>query len=185
MKTLATCATSPDLVLQHQDEIIATYIWNVWNIYICNIGREGRGFWPSTRKPTNTGHARGCPWLGRGRPEVPQDVCPSHHGGVSGAPNGDGRRMNNGVVSNAGDCHAGERGRGAREPGAAGDEERKRCDGPMSTRWGRGRTNEQPHRATQVTATQVNGAGSEGTWHGQRWEKETPRRPDKRTREKG
>jgi hypothetical protein len=53
------------------------------------------------------------------------------------------------------------------------------------THYGRGQTDEQPRRATQVAATQVSGAGSEGAWRGRRWEKETARQPDERALEKG
>jgi hypothetical protein len=43
LATYATCAISPDLLLQHQDEIITTYIWTFETLetYICNVG-EGR-----------------------------------------------------------------------------------------------------------------------------------------------
>jgi hypothetical protein len=51
--------------------------------------------------------------------------------------------------------------------------------------YGRGRTDEQLRRATQVAATQVSGAGSEDVWRGQRLGKETTRQPDERALEKG
>jgi hypothetical protein len=56
-KTLATYATAPDLFLQHQDETIASYIWNVWNTWNIHMqhrtveGRVGR-FQTSGWEPT-------------------------------------------------------------------------------------------------------------------------------------
>jgi hypothetical protein len=63
-ETLATYATSPDLLLRHQNEIIATYIWNVlnnWNIHMQYRGGEDQGrlippaslAWPGGRTRTS------------------------------------------------------------------------------------------------------------------------------------
>jgi hypothetical protein len=46
----------------------------------------------TTREHYQHWHARGCPWLGRGRHEVPWHVRASSHGGVNDAPDGNGRR---------------------------------------------------------------------------------------------
>jgi hypothetical protein len=75
--------------LKHLKHIFATY----------GRGRQGLvdfGHWGGIRRrarTTSTGHARGCPWLGRGGPKAPRHVCPSDHGGVSGMPDDDERRM--------------------------------------------------------------------------------------------
>ena len=50
---------------------------------------------------------------------------------------------------------------------------------------GKGWTDEQPRRATQVVAMQVNGAGSEGTRRARRQGKEMARQPNERALEKG
>jgi hypothetical protein len=81
--------------------------------------------------------------------------------------NGNGRCTNSEGVSDAGDCHADEwlreRGRAAR-PAMGG---RERCgSSSTSAHWGRGWTDDQPRRETQVAATQVSGIGSEGARRG-------------------
>jgi hypothetical protein len=65
---------------------------------------------------TSTGHARGCPWLGQGRPETPRHVRPTGHGGVGGTPDDDGRQIDGEGASGASDSDAGER---CRERGRA------------------------------------------------------------------
>jgi hypothetical protein len=82
--------------------------------YICNVreGKPGRsipavgvgdGGKSQHASTTSTGHACGCPWLDRGKPEASQHVRPSGHGGVSGALDGDGRRMDGKGASGASD----------------------------------------------------------------------------------
>jgi hypothetical protein len=84
------------------------------------------------------------PLAGPGKTWGDKACCPSGHGGVSGAPNGDGRGTNGEGASDAGDCHAGERckewGRAARpvtgkEIGRQPDERalEKGVDGYMSS----------------------------------------------------
>jgi hypothetical protein len=64
-ETLVTYATSPDLLLQHQNRIITTYIWNNW--YIHTQRREwgkagaGRLFQPPGSEPAASGGAQAPP----------------------------------------------------------------------------------------------------------------------------
>jgi hypothetical protein len=132
--------------LQHTYEMSETL-----KTYICNIEEErlgqpiptigvGSGIEPRHLSTTSTGHARRCPWLGRGRPDAPRQVRPNGHGRVSSMPNGDRQRTNDEGANDTGGCHTCEWRweRGARD--AAGNGGKGTAQQPNQRALGKGRT---------------------------------------------
>jgi hypothetical protein len=90
---------------------------------------------------------------------VPRHVRPSGHGGVSGAPDDDGQRMNGEGASDAGDWDAGEQRREARARGAASDRVKGMARQPDKRAVGEGARQMNGHVALGVRRISIRGCG--------------------------